>query len=72
MTKTPVSKPDKMIKNTEIESLEQYFLDWEAEELAEFLHRQQESKKEYRSAAGRQLKRIYTALDTAEASIEEI
>ena len=72
MTKTPVSKPDKMIKNTEIESLEQHFLDWEAEELAEFLHRLPESKKEYRSASGRQLKRIYTALDTAGTSIEEI
>ena len=72
MTKTPVSKPDKMIKGMEIESLEQHFLDWEAEELAEFLHRQPESKKEYRSASGRQLKRIYTALDTAGTSIEEI
>ena len=72
MTKTPVSKPDKMIKGMEIENLEQQFLDWEAEELAEFLHRQPETKKEYRSASGRQLKRIYTALDTAETSIEEI
>ncbi len=46
--------------------------DWERRELQEFLDRQPESKSEYHSASGLPLKRVYTPVDVAETSFEDI
>jgi 2-hydroxyisobutanoyl-CoA mutase large subunit len=46
--------------------------EWEAGELAEFLARQPERKNEFRTFGGFPLKRVYTALDTADIPSEEI
>ncbi len=45
------------------EQLEQKLKDWEESELAQFIARRPESKSEYKTASGLELKRVYTALD---------
>ena len=46
--------------------------EWEAGELARVLDRAPEAKAEYRTASGLALKRAYTALDAAQAPLEDI
>ncbi len=50
----------------------QKFKDWEADELAGFIARQPESRDVYKTASGLELKRVYTSLDTTEASEADI
>ena len=54
------------------EQLEQKLKGWEDGELAETVARQPESRDDYTSASGIDLKRIYTSLDTKEASESDI
>ncbi|MDA0305431.1 MAG: methylmalonyl-CoA mutase family protein [Proteobacteria bacterium] len=51
---------------------EQKFKDWEAGELAGFIARQPESRDVYKTASGLDLKRVYTSLDSPEASEADI
>jgi methylmalonyl-CoA mutase cobalamin-binding domain/chain len=46
--------------------------EWEANELQLFLKRQPEARSEYHTASGLPLKRVYTAEDVADTSLEEI
>ncbi len=46
--------------------------EWESGEVARTLARQPESKDEYHTASGMNLKRTYTALDTADIPLEDI
>ncbi|MFQ6022616.1 MAG: methylmalonyl-CoA mutase family protein [Acidiferrobacterales bacterium] len=52
--------------------LKQTVTNWERTELASFLERQPESQDNYRTASGLALKRVYTALDSAETPPEDI
>jgi methylmalonyl-CoA mutase cobalamin-binding domain/chain len=54
------------------EQLEQKLKGWEDGELAETVARQPESRDDYTSASGIDLKRVYTSLDTKEASESDI
>ncbi|NQV85121.1 MAG: methylmalonyl-CoA mutase, partial [Rhodospirillales bacterium] len=51
---------------------EQKLKDWEASELADFIARQPESRAEYKTASGLDLKRVYTSLDTPAAGEADI
>jgi len=51
---------------------EQKFKNWEAGELAGFMARQPESRDEYKTASGLDLKRVYTSLDVPDASEADI
>ncbi len=50
------------------EQLEARLKDWEAGELADFMARQPESRKAYETSSGLDLKRVYTSLDSPEAT----
>ncbi len=60
------------IDSVTLAQLERALGNWEKTELAAFLERQPEDKPEYRSASGLPLKRVYTALDSAETPLEDI
>src|SRR5919204_6496815 len=45
---------------------------WEQEELRQFLERQPEARPGYRTASGISTERVYTPLDIADTSLEEI
>ncbi|MEE8352465.1 MAG: methylmalonyl-CoA mutase family protein [Rhodospirillales bacterium] len=51
---------------------EQKFKDWEAGELAGFMARQPESRDDYKTASGLDLKRVYTSLDVPDAAEADI
>ncbi len=72
MTKSSLQETDKISTVSESGKFKQRISDWEASELADFLSRRPESQSEYKSAAGRPLKRIYTSLDAAETPFEDI
>ncbi len=52
--------------------MKQKLKDWEDGELADFIARQPESRDVYKTASGFDLKRVYTSLDTPEASEADI
>jgi len=66
MTKHDIFQPATLKK------LEKQFADWEANELAESLGRRGESKDEFRTEAGIEIKRVYTQLDIADIPPEDI
>ncbi len=53
-------------------ALERQLAEWEGGELASFLGRRPEARDDYRTASGLALKRVYTALDTAETPLDEV
>jgi methylmalonyl-CoA mutase N-terminal domain/subunit len=57
---------------THLAQLEKTVQNWEKSELTSFLKRQPESKPEYHSASGLPLKRVYTALDSAQTPLADI
>jgi methylmalonyl-CoA mutase cobalamin-binding domain/chain len=60
------------IDSVTLAQLERVLANWAKTELAAFLERQPEGQPEYRSASGLLLKRVYTALDSAETPLEDI
>ena len=59
-------------KRTALDRLVDSLSEWQRRELANFLAVQPESKEEYRTTSGLPLKRVYTALDTADIPLEDI
>ena len=56
----------------ELEDLESSIADWEDKELAEILRRRPESKKNYYTASGTALKRVYSPLDVDDVPLGDI
>ena len=61
-----------MFDPKEIRRIGAFQQDWEANELRRFLERQPETPREYRTASGLPLKRIYTPADVADTPYDEI
>jgi len=59
-------------RETELTSLENELREWEGAEVAAFQQRQPERKEEFKTFGGFPLKRVYTALDLADAPPEDI
>ncbi len=55
-----------------LEELQERIAEWERKELAGFLARQPERRPEFRTFGGSPVKRVYTALDTADIPLEDI
>ena len=62
----------KMLDPKSLDRLENELADWEAKELAAFLHKQAERREQFFTNGDIPLKRVYTAADVADTPIEDI
>jgi methylmalonyl-CoA mutase N-terminal domain/subunit len=69
---TSQHKFTKLIEDGIREQVEAELANWEANELAQFVERQPESRNEYLSGSERPVKRIYTPADVADIPYEDI
>ena len=63
---------NKMLDPKSLDRLENELADWEAKELAAFLHKQAERREQFFTNGDIPLKRVYTAADIADTLIEDI